>query len=104
MLLTITFAARAYNRWDGSQPLFYAMNHRCIKVSYIIISIDTHLTIVSFTVIGMANGRICILGCSEEKKIQPFKRQTKIAADDILIFFFYLSKKIRLDFSCEPFV
>ena len=27
--------------------------------------------------------------------------QTKIAADDILIFYFYLSKKIRLDFSCE---
>ena len=25
----------------------------------------------------------------------------KIAADDILIFYFYLSKKIRLDFSCE---
>ena len=24
-----------------------------------------------------------------------------IAADDILIFYFYLSKKIRLDFSCE---
>ena len=29
------------------------------------------------------------------------KHQTKIAADDILIFYFYLSKKIRLDFSCE---
>ena len=29
------------------------------------------------------------------------KRQTKIAADDTLIFYFYLSKKIRLDFSCE---
>ena len=27
------------------------------------------------------------------------KRQTKIAADDILIFYFYLSKKIRLEFS-----
>ena len=25
------------------------------------------------------------------------KRQTKIAADDIIIFYFYLSKKIRLD-------
>ena len=33
--------------------------------------------------------------------INPLKRQTKIAADDILIFFFYLSKKIRLDFLCE---
>ena len=32
--------------------------------------------------------------------VHPF--QTKIAADDILIFYFYLSKKIRLDFSCEP--
>ena len=31
----------------------------------------------------------------------PLKRQTKIAADDILVFYFYLSKKIRLDFSCE---
>ena len=29
------------------------------------------------------------------------KRQTKIAADDILIFYFYLSKKIRLDVSSE---
>ena len=26
---------------------------------------------------------------------------TKMAADDILIFYFYLLKKIRLDFSCE---
>ena len=33
--------------------------------------------------------------------IKPLKRQAKIAADDILIFYFYLSKKIRLDFSCE---
>ena len=32
----------------------------------------------------------------------PFKRQTKIAADDIFkSVYFYLSKKIRLDFSCE---
>ena len=31
----------------------------------------------------------------------PLKCQTKIAADDILIFYYYLSKKIRLDFSCE---
>ena len=29
------------------------------------------------------------------------KAPTKIAADNILIFYFYLSKKIRLDFSCE---
>ena len=33
--------------------------------------------------------------------IKPLKCQTKIAADDILIFHFYHSKKIRLDFSCE---
>ena len=32
---------------------------------------------------------------------KPLKRQTKIAADDILIFYFYLSKKIRLDVSSE---
>ena len=32
---------------------------------------------------------------------EPLKRQTKIAAGNILIFYFYLSKKIRLDFSCE---
>ena len=32
---------------------------------------------------------------------QPLKPQTKIAADDILIFYFYLSKKIRLDVSSE---
>ena len=31
----------------------------------------------------------------EVKSKQPLKRQTKIAADDILIFYFYLSKKIR---------
>ena len=33
----------------------------------------------------------------------PLKRQTKIAADDILFFYFNLSKKIRLDCSCESF-
>ena len=32
---------------------------------------------------------------------ETLKRQRKIAADDILIFYFYLSKKIRLDFSRE---
>ena len=31
----------------------------------------------------------------------PLERQTKIAADDILIFYFYLSKKISLDVSSE---
>ena len=29
------------------------------------------------------------------------KCQTKIATDDILIFYFYLSMKLRLDFLCE---
>ena len=29
------------------------------------------------------------------------KRQTKIAADDTLIFYFYFLKKIRVDVSCE---
>ena len=32
--------------------------------------------------------------------ILPFKRQTKMAADDIFSFCFYLSKKIRPGFSC----
>ena len=32
---------------------------------------------------------------------QPLKRQTKIAADDTLLFYFYLSKEIKLDISCE---
>ena len=31
----------------------------------------------------------------------PLKRQTKNAADNILIFYFYLLKKIKLDVSCE---
>ena len=32
---------------------------------------------------------------------KPLKRQTKIAADNIFILYFYHSKKIRLDFSSE---
>ena len=32
------------------------------------------------------------------------KHQTKIAADNMLSFYFYLSKKIRLDFLCESSV
>ena len=35
------------------------------------------------------------------KCVEPLKHQTKIAAEDILIFYYYLSKKIRLDSSCE---
>ena len=38
---------------------------------------------------------------SSYNRTEPLKLQTKNAADDILIFYFYLSKKIRLDFSCE---
>ena len=40
---------------------------------------------------------------SSNNSLLPLKRQTKIAADDNLIFYFYLLKKIRLDFSCESF-
>ena len=41
--------------------------------------------------------------CEKSRSIfQPLKGQTKIAADDILIFYFYFSTKIiRIDFSCE---
>ena len=35
--------------------------------------------------------------------ILTLKCQTKIAADNIYFFLLYLSKKIRLDFSCESF-
>ena len=38
---------------------------------------------------------------SWHKPVLTLKVPNKIAADDILIFDFYLSKKIRLDFSCE---
>ena len=58
---------------------------------------------------SVENGKIVSIQwfkCSKEtvfgyvfQSTQPLKRQTKIAADDILIFYFYLSKKIRLDFS-----
>ena len=42
------------------------------------------------------------LSCLNSISINPSKKcQTKIAADNYLILYFYLSKKIRLDFSCE---
>ena len=44
------------------------------------------------------NGKLMFFRCVDT---YPLKRQTNIAGDDILIFYFYLSKKIRLDFSCE---
>ena len=37
----------------------------------------------------------------QELSVNPKKRQTKIAADDILFYDFNLSKKRRLSFSCE---
>ena len=33
--------------------------------------------------------------------VNPLPSQTKIAADDTLFFYFYRSKEIRLDVSCE---
>ena len=44
---------------------------------------------------------ICSLAKSCNVFAEPLKRQTKIAADDLLIFYFYLPKKIRLDVSSE---
>ena len=44
---------------------------------------------------------IYVLARAYAEKSLPLKRQTKIAAVDILIFYFYVSKKIRLDFSHE---
>ena len=39
--------------------------------------------------------------CHWKDRNLPLKRQTKIAADDILISLLLSSKKIRLDFLCE---
>ena len=39
--------------------------------------------------------------CFKSGPILTLKAPNKMAVDDILIFYFYLSKKIRLDFSCE---
>ena len=38
---------------------------------------------------------------SDTSRGASLKRKTKIAADNIFIFYFYLSRKIRLDFPCE---
>ena len=38
---------------------------------------------------------------NKSTQVERLKRQTIIAADDILIFYFDLLKKIRLDFPCE---
>ena len=48
-----------------------------------------------------ADGDKCRFVLTEIRRPLPLKRQTKIAADDSLKCYFYLSKKIRLDFSCE---
>ena len=48
-----------------------------------------------------ANERLQLLVLLWQNMVNPqrlWKRQTKIAADNILIFYFYLWKKIRLDF------
>ena len=50
-------------------------------------SLDQHLTTVQVL--------------KESSHGLTLKALNKIAADDILIFYFYLSKKIRLDVSCE---
>ena len=60
---------------------------------------------------AISNGRLDGDGFHEKKgkmsqklpsnNLLPLKRQTKIGADDILIFYLYLLKKIRLDFSRE---
>ena len=42
---------------------------------------------------------VTVLSCFSD--FNPLKPQTKIAADDFLIFYFYVLKKIWLDFSCE---
>ena len=56
-----------------------------------------------FRIKGGRGYGLCWSGRRESKSphTKPLKRKTKIAADDILIFHFYLSKKIRLDFSYE---
>ena len=50
-----------------------------------------------------ATGFLMILDFLEPIHVdkQPLKHQTNIAADDVLILYFYLSKKIRLDVSSE---
>ena len=48
--------------------------------------------------VAVVTGNTCIF------KPELLKHHTKIAADNILIFYFYLLKKIRLDFSCESSV
>ena len=44
---------------------------------------------------------ICCIKNSSKIAYLPVKRLTNIAADETLFFYFYLSKQIRLDVSCE---
>ena len=45
------------------------------------------------------NAGFCL--CPKSVIVTTLKRETKIAADVIFIFYFYLSEKIRLEFTCE---
>ena len=55
---------------------------------------------LSVQVVGRA--RTATFGPMDQRLMpSPLKRQTKIAADDTLFVYFYLSKKIRLDVSCD---
>ena len=78
---------------------------RSFKMNYV-----KHLHYLRLTVVSEFEEEMVFKNLIMPKKIsakrflkitEPLKRQTKISADDILIFYFYLSKKIRLDFSCE---
>ena len=48
------------------------------------------------------NNKSCVKAGIGLRIVLTLKEPNKIPADDILIFYFYLSRKIRLDFSCEP--
>ena len=98
-----------------------------IAKQYLLCKMHDHLFILSFlllvvsrapwlkhvqpgfiTRLQIRNGpAVKVFACisSSQSQFRPWglgTRQTKIAAEgDILIFYFYLSKKIRLDFSCE---
>ena len=54
-------------------------------------------------VMALKRPSVTLLGSilSQIQSKLTLKAPNKIAADDILMFYFYLSKKIRLDLSCE---
>ena len=53
------------------------------------------------TLLGVPALPHCFASLIKVGSFQPLKRQTKNATDGILFFYFYLSKKIRLDASSE---